>query len=71
MGAVLLAAGRVKEAEQVYRDDLGKHPRNGWSLFGLAECLRVQQNDEETAAVEVEFRKAWARADITLEASQF
>ncbi len=71
LGAVLLAAGRVKEAEQVYRDDLGKHPRNGWSLFGLAECLRVQQKDEEAAAVEVQFRRAWARADVTLEASRF
>ena len=71
LGAVLLAAGRAQEAEQIYRDDLEKHPRNGWSLFGLAECLRVQQKDEEAAAVEVEFRRAWARADVTLEASRF
>lgn len=71
LGAVLLAAGRAPEAEQIYREDLEKHPHNGWSLFGLAECLRVQKKDEEAAAVDVEFRKAWARADVTLEASRF
>ena len=71
LGAVLLVAGRVKEAEQVYRDDLEKHPSNGWSLFGLAKCLRVQHRDEDATAVEVAFRRAWARADVALEASRF
>ncbi len=71
LGAVLLVAGRVKEAEQVYRDDLEKHPSNGWSLFGLAKCLRVQHRDEDATAVEVVFRRAWARADVALEASRF
>ncbi len=71
LGAVLLVAGRAKDAEQVYRDDLGKHPRNGWSLFGLKECLRVQQKDEEAAVVEVKFCRAWACADVTIEASRF
>ena len=71
LGAVLLANGRAKEAERVYREDLAKHPGNGWSLYGLAKSLRVQQKDEESAAVEVEFRRAWARADVTLHASRF
>src|SRR6185369_6299732 len=36
LGAALLAAGRPADAERVYRDDLRRHPHNGWSLYGLA-----------------------------------
>jgi Flp pilus assembly protein TadD len=36
LGAALVQSGRYGEAERVYRDDLGRHPENGWSLFGLA-----------------------------------
>jgi tetratricopeptide (TPR) repeat protein len=71
LGAVLLAAGRVKEAEAAYREDLGRHPENGWSLFGLAKCLRARKATAEAAAVEKRFAKAWARADVKLTASRF
>src|SRR5439155_11228478 len=40
LGAALLAAGKPDEAERVYREDLAKQPKNGWSLFGLARSLR-------------------------------
>ena len=39
LGAALLDAGRPADAERVYRDELGHHPRNGWSLFGLEQAL--------------------------------
>src|SRR5690606_12182704 len=39
LGAALLQSGRYAEAEQVYRKDLEKHPKNGWSLFGLSRSL--------------------------------
>ena len=42
LGAVLLAAGRARDAEAVYREDLVKNPENGWSLYGLAGSLRAQ-----------------------------
>src|SRR5262249_890998 len=42
LGAVLLQAGRAREAEEVYREDLERNPNNGWSLFGLAQSLRAQ-----------------------------
>ena len=64
LGAVLLAAGRPKEAEAVYREDLVRYPENGWSLSGLARALRAQKKATEAAAVDARFRKAWARADI-------
>jgi tetratricopeptide (TPR) repeat protein len=68
---VLLQAGRVREAETVYWADLARNPENGWSLFGLAQALRAQKRDEEAAAVEKRFEKAWAKADVKLAASRF
>jgi tetratricopeptide (TPR) repeat protein len=71
LGAVLLAAGKVAEAEMVYREDLKINPENGWSLFGLSQCLRARSAGPELADVEKRFRKAWARADVTLTSSRF
>jgi tetratricopeptide (TPR) repeat protein len=71
LGAVLLAAGRATEAEAVYREDLKRHPENGWALMGLVQSLKAGQAATETAAVETRFRQAWARADVPLHASRF
>ena len=71
LGAALLSAGRVREAEAAYREDLRRYPENGWSLYGLAKCLRARRASREAAAVEARFRKAWARSDVTLGASRF
>jgi tetratricopeptide (TPR) repeat protein len=71
LGAVLLEAGRPDEAEAVYWEDLRKHPENGWALFGLWQALKAQGKNEEAAAVEKRFGKAWANADVTLTASRF
>jgi tetratricopeptide (TPR) repeat protein len=71
LGAVLLDAGRPAEAEKVYREDLAKNPRNGWSLFGLAQSLRQQGRSRDAAFVERGFVQAWARADVDLTASRF
>jgi tetratricopeptide (TPR) repeat protein len=68
---VLLQAGRPREAETVYWADLSRNPENGWSLFGLAQALRAQKRDDEAAAVEKRFEKAWARADAKLTGSRF
>jgi tetratricopeptide (TPR) repeat protein len=42
LGAVLIKAGKAAEAEVVYRDDLNRHPNNGWALHGLAQSLKLQ-----------------------------
>ncbi len=70
LGAMLLDAGRPGPAELVFREELKKHPENGWSLFGLAQSLRAQGKEDATA-VEERFRKAWMRADLFLIASRF
>jgi tetratricopeptide (TPR) repeat protein len=64
LGAALLAAKRPAEAERVYRADLKRFPKNGWSLAGLARALRAQGKDVEAARVEGELRAAWRAADV-------
>jgi tetratricopeptide (TPR) repeat protein len=71
LGAVLLEAGRPAEAETVYWEDLRRNRENGWALFGLTQALRAQGKNDDAAAVEARFKKAWARADVTLTSSRF
>ena len=71
LGAELLAAGRAKEAEAVYREDLQRHPNNGWAYLGLSQALVAQKRDAEAAAIRSQFDRAWNRADVHLESSEF
>jgi tetratricopeptide (TPR) repeat protein len=70
LGAVLLEAQRPAEAEAVYRQDLRKHPENGWALYGLLSSLRAQGKADEARAVEASFQRAWIRADTALTGSR-
>jgi tetratricopeptide (TPR) repeat protein len=63
LGAILLRAGRARDAARVYREDLVRHPENGWSLAGLATSLE-RIGDKSAADVRARLAKAWARADI-------
>ena len=69
LGANLMQAGRFAEAEQVYRDDLARLPENGWSLFGLARSLELQQKGDEAAVVEARYHKIWSNADVQITSS--
>ncbi len=71
LGAILLEAGRPAEAETVYWEDLRRNRNNGWALYGLLQALRAQQKNDQAALIEARFKKAWERADITLNASRF
>lgn len=71
LGKVLLDAGHADEAETVYWQDLKKHPKNGWALFGLVQALKAQGKDDAAAEVEEQFKTAWAGADVQLESSRF
>ena len=71
LGRALLTLGLPREAEEVYREDLRRNPRNGWSLFGLAQALRAQGKSAAAVEVQRRFEQAWARADIKLTASRF
>jgi tetratricopeptide (TPR) repeat protein len=66
LGAALLRDGRAAEAEQVFRDDLERNPRNPRSLFGLAEALQAQKKDSDARWAGAQFQTAWKNADVAL-----
>ncbi|MBK8975562.1 MAG: hypothetical protein IPM29_06525 [Planctomycetes bacterium] len=67
LGALSLEQGLVEQAERAYREDLARHPENGWALHGLAECLERRGAGEEATAVRARFAAAWARSDTPLQ----
>ena len=71
LGAILLEAGQPTEAETVYWEDLRRNRNNGWALYGLIQALRAQKKDDQARLIEARFKKAWERADVTLQASRF
>ena len=80
LGALLLEQKLVKEAEAVYRADLGlddslsrscQHPDNIWSLTGFHECLVKLGKQEEAAIIKQRLDLASARADVPVKSSCF
>lgn len=69
LGAALLDARRFADAERVYREDLRRHPHNGWSLLGLQLALKGQ--GKASTEVDADLRASWSRADISIKASRF
>jgi tetratricopeptide (TPR) repeat protein len=71
LGAALLEAGRPADAERVYKEELVKHPHNGWSLFGLEKALTAQGKTAEAATVKQELAVRWVRSDTWLPSSRY
>ena len=71
LGHALLQAGRAEEAEAVFRLELTKTPRNGWSLRGLVASLEAQGDADGAAVAEAERAAVWTRADVVLPAAVF
>jgi tetratricopeptide (TPR) repeat protein len=77
-GALLLEQGQVKEAEAVYRADLGldhtlaracQHPGNVWSLHGYHECLTRLGKHELAGLIGQQLKIAGAHADVPIRSS--
>ncbi len=68
-GALLIADGQYKKAQQVYQRDLEVFPANGWALLGLRDALRGQRRFDEAAHVDRAFQRAWRSADVIPPAS--
>ena len=71
LGAALHRAGRLPQAEAVFREDLTRNPRNGRSLFGLWQTLAALGRREEADAVKRTFDEAWTGSDTTLSLVDF
>ena len=70
-GAAQLAAHKAKAAEATYREDLRRHPNNGWSLFGLWKALQAEGKAAAAKKAKADFQAAWAKADVKLTSSAF
>jgi tetratricopeptide (TPR) repeat protein len=71
LGAALLADGQAAEAEKVFRADLEINPRNGRSLYGLAQALKAQKRLADAAWTEAQFDTAWKDADTKVRLEEF
>jgi tetratricopeptide (TPR) repeat protein len=78
LAALLAEQGHYREAEQVYRDDLGlssaiqrcaQHPDNVWALHGLAECLQKRGDTGELPIIQHKLARALELADIPITSS--
>jgi tetratricopeptide (TPR) repeat protein len=64
LGAALFRAGRKEEAEEVFREDLVRNPRNPRSLFGLWESLKAQKKNADAVWVRRAFQEAWKNSEV-------
>jgi tetratricopeptide (TPR) repeat protein len=66
LGNALLKAGKPKEAEAAFKEDLRRYPGNGWALHGLAEAQTAGGRITEAMATKKRFARAWVHADYKL-----
>jgi hypothetical protein len=59
LGAVLLKIGDDAGAEEVFRADLERNPRNPRSLFGLEQALKAQDRTYDASFVRKQFDANW------------
>jgi tetratricopeptide (TPR) repeat protein len=59
LGAVLLKIGDYAGAEEVFRADLERNPRNPRSLFGLEQALKAQDKGYDASFVRKQFEASW------------
>ncbi|HEX4544066.1 MAG TPA: hypothetical protein VH114_12925, partial [Candidatus Acidoferrum sp.] len=62
LGAVLLKIGDDAGAEEVFRADLERNPRNPRSLFGLEQALKAQDKAYDAGFVRKQFEASWKGA---------
>lgn len=59
LGAVLLLAGDLDNAERVLRESLVGAPNNGWALFALIEVYKQRGDEPSAQAAKRLLDKAW------------
>jgi tetratricopeptide (TPR) repeat protein len=69
LGNALLTAGKWKEAEQIFLQDLRYNHENGWALYGLYQSLAKQKKKAVADKVLARFSAAFAKADIKITSS--
>ena len=62
LGAALLRAGRLDDAEKAFRESLAQTPSNGWALQGLMEVYRKRGDMAALRATQKRFDTTWLGA---------
>lgn len=70
LGAILLDAGKYKEAVKVYENDLKNYPKNGWALRGLMNSYEKLGDKKKYQETKRGFETAWKYADIKINSSR-
>ena len=70
LGCLYLMTNRAADAEQTFRADLDRNPRNGRSLLGLMESLIAQKKMHDAEMVQEAFDSAWKNADTKITADE-
>lgn len=80
LGALLAEQGMFREAEEVFRADLGydrsiprccRHPDNIWALRGLVECVSEAGDPKELRLLRQRLEFAQARSDVPVDSACF
>jgi Flp pilus assembly protein TadD len=59
LGVALLRAGRLDDAEDVFRAALARTPSNGWALRGLMEVYRQRGDEVSLQLARQRFQTTW------------
>lgn len=70
LGAVLLEAGKFKDALKVYEEDLKIYPENGWALRGMMNAFEKLSDKTNYGKTKHRFEQSWKHADITISSSR-
>ncbi len=59
LGAVLLAAGNVDDAERAFQAALKRAPNNGWAIYGLIEVAKARGDGAGQKEQEARLARTW------------
>lgn len=66
LGRIQSEAGRWRQAEATFRDELSARPGSGWALRGLIRALRAQGRNDEAERQRLELDRVWSQAGAWL-----
>ncbi|WP_243636325.1 tetratricopeptide repeat protein [Flavobacterium aquariorum] len=70
LGAVLIDAGKYKDAVKIYEEDLKNFRNNGWALKGLMNAYEKLGDKKRYEETKIRFNEAWKYADIEITSSR-
>lgn len=71
LGNAYLKAAQPAAAEKIFRKDLLNNNENGWALYGIYQALLAQKRNAAAAVMLMRYKKAFAKADVKLDAPVF